>query len=41
MFNLLSVLPSVCWDVHTRLKMTTLRDFEVASVRSKIRIIIV
>ena len=41
MFNLLSVLPSVCCDVHTRLKMTMLRDLEVASVSSKARISIV
>ena len=31
-FNLLSVLSSVCCDVHTRLKMNMLRDLEVASV---------
>ena len=38
MFNLLGVQPSVCCDVHTRLKMTMLRDLEVTSVSSKVRI---
>ena len=38
LFKLLGVLPSVCCDVHTRLKMTMLRDLEVTSVSSKVRI---
>ena len=41
MFNLLGVQSSVCCDVHTRLKMTMLRDLEVTSVSSKVRITIV
>ena len=41
MFNLLGVQPSVCCNVHSKLKMTMLKDLEVTFVSSKFRITIV